>query len=71
VAAARGLIVGLAGVALLAAWATRVASGASAGVILIILVASLSWALGTIASTRLALPSARHLRRPCRCSPAA
>ena len=52
-----GLIVGLAGVALLAGLGDGAsASGASAGVILIILVASLSWALGTIASTRLALP---------------
>ncbi|MGO9784953.1 MAG: EamA family transporter [Streptosporangiaceae bacterium] len=52
-----GLIVGLAGVALLAGLGDgAAASGASAGGILIILVASVSWALGTVASTRLALP---------------
>ena len=52
-----GLIVGLAGVALLAGLGDGAsANGASAGGILIVLVASLSWALGTIASTRLALP---------------
>ena len=51
-----GLIVGLAGVALLPASATaRPPAGRRRG-ILIILVASVSWALGTIASTRLALP---------------
>ena len=52
-----GLIVGLAGVALLAGLGDGAsASGASAGGVVIILVASVSWALGTVASTRLALP---------------
>ena len=52
-----GLIVGLPGVALLVGLGDGAsAGGASVGGILIILVASLSWTLGTIASTRLALP---------------
>jgi drug/metabolite transporter (DMT)-like permease len=52
-----GLIVGLAGVALLAGLGDGAsASGASASGIGIILVASVCWALGTILSTRLALP---------------
>ena len=52
-----GLIVGLAGVALLAGLGDGTsASGASASGVAIILVASVSWAFGTILSTRLALP---------------
>jgi drug/metabolite transporter (DMT)-like permease len=52
-----GLIIGLAGVALLAGLGDGVsASGASAAGVLIILVASVSWALGTIASMRLVMP---------------
>ena len=52
-----GLLVGLAGVALLAGLGDgAAASGASASGVAIILVASVCWALGTILSTRLALP---------------
>ena len=52
-----GLIVGLAGVALLAGLGDGTsASGASVSGVAIILVASVCWALGTILSTRLALP---------------
>ena len=52
-----GLIVGLAGVALLAGLGDGTsASGASVSGVAIILVASVSWAFGTILSTRLALP---------------
>ena len=52
-----GLIVGLGGVALLAGLGDGTsASGASASGVVIILVASVCWALGTILSTRLALP---------------
>ena len=51
-----GLIVGLAGVALLAGLGTARPPAGRRPADLIILVASVSWALGTIASTRLALP---------------
>jgi drug/metabolite transporter (DMT)-like permease len=52
-----GLIVGLAGVALLAGLGDGAsASGASASGVAIILVASVCWALGTILSTRVAQP---------------